>query len=66
MGPMVIVIVTPGRDQFPGVAQVGEQVLVEALVHRLAGHSAGMSREGRRRPLKFSTKPFCMGFPGAM
>tara|TARA_B100000678_G_scaffold268080_1_gene254101 strand:+ start:651 stop:779 length:129 start_codon:yes stop_codon:yes gene_type:complete len=33
---MVIVIVTPGRDQFPGVAQVGEQVLVEALVAQAA------------------------------
>jgi hypothetical protein len=33
---MVIVIVTPGRDQLPGVAQVGEQVLVEALVAQAA------------------------------
>ncbi len=32
MRAMVIVIVTPGRDQLSGVTQVGEQVLVEALV----------------------------------
>lgn len=36
MGAMVIVIVTPRRDQLPGVAQVGEQVLVETLVSQAA------------------------------
>lgn len=46
----MVVVVAPGGDQGPGMAQVGEQVLVEALVpqaaveafdepvlHRLAG-----------------------------
>lgn len=33
---MVIVVVAPSRDQIPGVAQVGEQMLVEALVAQTA------------------------------
>ena len=36
MGAMVIEIVTPRLDQLPGVAQVCEQVLVEALVSQAA------------------------------
>lgn len=36
MRAMVIVIVTPGRDQLSGVAQVIEQVLVQALVPEAA------------------------------
>ena len=36
VGAMVIVIVTPRRDQLPGVAQVCEQVLVEALISQAA------------------------------
>ena len=36
MWAMVIVVVAPGRDKLPGVAQVGEQVLVEALVAQAA------------------------------
>ena len=44
VGAVVVVVVAPFGDQLPGVAQVGEQVLVKALVHGSAGHSAGMSR----------------------
>ena len=36
MRAMVIVIVTPSRDQLSGVAQVVEQVLVQALVPEAA------------------------------
>ena len=36
MWAMVIVVDAPGRDKLPGVAQVGEQVLVEALVAQAA------------------------------
>lgn len=36
MWAMVIVVDAPGRDKLPGMAQVGEQVLVEALVAQSA------------------------------
>lgn len=36
MRAMVIVIVTPGRDQLSGVAQVVEQLFVQALVPEAA------------------------------
>ena len=36
MWAMVIVVLAPSRDQIPGVAQVGEQMLVEALVAQTA------------------------------
>ena len=36
MWAVVIVVVAPSRDQIPGVAQVGEQMLVEALVAQTA------------------------------
>lgn len=36
MWAILIVIVAPGRDQLSGMAQIGEQVLIEALVPKAA------------------------------
>ena len=36
MGAVVIIVGAPSRDQFSGMAQVGEQVLVQALVPQAA------------------------------
>lgn len=36
MGAVMVVVVTPRRDQTAGMAQVSEQVLVEALVPETA------------------------------
>jgi hypothetical protein len=53
MRAVVVVVVAPCRDQVAGVAQAGEQVLVQAFIPQ-------------NLPLKDSTKPFCIGLPGAM
>ena len=44
---VMVVVVTPCRDQVTGMAQSGEQVSLEALVPQAAS--------------KLSTEPFCMG-----
>lgn len=38
---VMIVIVAPGRDQLSGMAQVGEQVLIQALVAKAAVEASG-------------------------
>jgi hypothetical protein len=48
----MVVVVAPCRDQMAGMAQAGEEMLIEALVAEPAD--------------KVSTKPFCMGLPGAI
>jgi hypothetical protein len=53
MRAVVVVVVAPCRDQVAGVAQAGEQVLVQAFIPQ-------------NLPLKDSTKPFCIGLPGAV
>lgn len=51
MGAVMVVVFPPGPDQSPGMAQVGEQVLVEALVPQAAieaFHEAVLHRLSRR------------------
>ena len=50
--PDPVVVVSPGGEDEAGVSQRGEQRLIEA--------------SSRRRPLKLSTRPFCIGLPGPM
>lgn len=47
MGAVMIVVFTPGCDQVPGVAQVGEQVLIQALIPEAVccRKSAGRDRQ---------------------
>ena len=47
-----VVVGSPVFDDLPGMAVAGEQVFVETLI--------------TETPVKLSTKPFCMGLPGAM
>jgi hypothetical protein len=42
MRAMMVVVVTPCRDQVTGMAQAGEQVLVEALVPQAVMLSHGV------------------------
>ena len=53
MRSVQIVVDPPVFNNVPGMTIAAEQVLVETFV-------------SRSRPLKLSTKPFCMGLPGAM
>ena len=52
MRPRAVVVLDPFGDERASVVEAEEQALVEQL--------------SRILPLKLSTKPFCMGLPGAM
>lgn len=52
MWPVVIIVGPPGRDDFAGVTERAEQVLVEALVPE--------------PPDEASANAFCIGLAGAM
>ena len=52
MGPLMIVVGAPCRNHAAGMAQRREQVFVQALF-------------AHARPLKLSTRPFCMGLAAA-
>lgn len=52
MRAVMVVVVTPCRDPAAGMAQAGEQVLVQAFLPQ--------------PPMTGSEKPFCIGLPGAM
>ena len=66
MWAVLVEVDAPCGDQIAGLAQAVEQMLIEAFVRCPAGDCEAICREGRMRPLKLSTKPFCIGFPGAM
>ena len=59
VGPHVVVVVPPSVEHEAGVGQRREQRLVEALVPE-----APVDPKGGEANL--STKPFCIGLPGAM
>lgn len=52
MWAVEIVVGSPCRNRWPGMAQGKEQVFIEAFPHI--------------QPLKYFTKPNCIGLPGAM
>ena len=52
VGPRGVVVGDPGGDRVAGMGEVR--------------NSVSLRNSSRIRPLKLSTNPFCIGFPGAM